>query len=959
MPPRPPLPDNISKDDRNFLSQINQTSGLDLRMPEPPPTNPEPASGHTQGVSWDKSAGPPVMTHQPVLSSDSAAAFASAASNLPPRPAGLAMKTSQQKVGKSTARLDMGDVIGPMELEAETHILKSLEEQGPPRSRNNTAEEGRILSNVPNEMAHDFTLSPLSPSPSITREVVSPPRSPQSSHNKEIPNPKSSLNKREPKAASASHRRTMTVEESLFGLTSALSAIQGNDRSYTLDDDTPANQGTASADRLARTVNILFNRNIKKPSTPPVDATPPPSDSVSSPAPAAPAPNAKSRWAQVKANMGELPAIDSKKNDDVAPADPSIRSNPSVKGGSVKGSVAMADIEQGDSEIHNNKDGNADEIGNNGSGHGLSQSEGRRKEANPFKHLPFGNKIKDEWDTVQKFLKPRQSAVYLYLKITIIYLVLPLVGIAAILFHVADNPPTGKGPDFETTIPSAAWWLLFIVRQVCTFSLAKMMETFIVDFLSLQTQFTLRVFGPVVTLLVVQSKGWPFMMTMWGIWDFALLAGDHSFARHWLYWQDVWGLFNEKNPAGDVASSLAYFRILAVAVSVGCVVSVKRLAVGLYLGRQTFSNFSTQLGQVMNKMLLVSEVAVLAKDIELKSWNQEEKKARGIGLSQQGQSTLRLSANNLSTLLKTADDEDDEVGTAGGDRNTTNSVFGTFEKIVEDDDGSPLNASQKTRIAQLLGNWEEPARGSSNVDNVPVSAVLQFRRALAHMDTDFPFSPAFGVADTRETCIASAQDVFLRLLLKTPESDGVLPFETIARTTVQKDGELNYDKVKDLIRIFRPDRDGSLNLLDFARSVDAVYKELRLLRATIAASSKIDVALENLFNVLFYGIVCFVILSMLGFDPLALFLSLSSIILAFAFMISSASAKYFEGILFILVQRPFSIGDRINVSSPESDANSGGAQGWIVENVTLFTTSVVLGKLLRAHEHSCCISVNL
>jgi small-conductance mechanosensitive channel len=50
----------------------------------------------------------------------------------------------------------------------------------------------------------------------------------------------------------------------------------------------------------------------------------------------------------------------------------------------------------------------------------------------------------------------------------------------------------------------------------------------------------------------------------------------------------------------------------------------------------------------------------------------------------------------------------------------------------------------------------------------------------------------------------------------------------------------------------------------------------------------------------------------------ALFLSLSSIILGFAFMIGGASAKYFEGILFILVRRPYDIGDRIHVSPIDS-----------------------------------------
>ena len=36
---------------------------------------------------------------------------------------------------------------------------------------------------------------------------------------------------------------------------------------------------------------------------------------------------------------------------------------------------------------------------------------------------------------------------------------------------------------------------------------------------------------------------------------------------------------------------------------------------------------------------------------------------------------------------------------------------------------------------------------------------------------------------------------------------------------------------------------------------------------------------------------------LLDSDPLALFLSLSSVIVAFAFMIGSAASKYFEGIL--------------------------------------------------------------
>lgn len=175
-----------------------------------------------------------------------------------------------------------------------------------------------------------------------------------------------------------------------------------------------------------------------------------------------------------------------------------------------------------------------------------------------------------------------------------------------------------------------------------------------------------------------------------------------------------------------------------------------------------------------------------------------------------------------------------------------------------------------------------------------MGSVLQFRRALASMDTPYPFSGSFGLADTRDHCVASAQAVYERLMLKNRTVNGKLHFDTIAVLAVQRGGGLDQERAKELIRTFRPDRDGGISMVDFVRSVDAVYKELRMLRATVAASSKIDKALESIMNIVFYVSAFCIILAAYGFDPLALFLSLSSIILAFAFMIGSASAKYFE-----------------------------------------------------------------
>jgi len=81
---------------------------------------------------------------------------------------------------------------------------------------------------------------------------------------------------------------------------------------------------------------------------------------------------------------------------------------------------------------------------------------------------------------------------------------------------------------------------------------------------------------------------------------------------------------------------------------------------------------------------------------------------------------------------------------------------------------------------------------------------------------------------------------------------------------LQEDGTIDHSKAKSLVKVFRPDRDGCLSILDFAKSVDAVYKEFRLLQASIENSTQIDRAFENIVNIIFYTIVVTIIMSQLG-----------------------------------------------------------------------------------------------
>lgn len=170
------------------------------------------------------------------------------------------------------------------------------------------------------------------------------------------------------------------------------------------------------------------------------------------------------------------------------------------------------------------------------------------------------------------------------------------------------------------------------------------------------------------------------------------------------------------------------------------------------------------------------------------------------------------------------------------------------------------------------------------------------------MDDKYPFSVTFGLADTREHCFESAQREYYQLLIHQNSGD-VLHFDTIAVVALNQDGTMDQEKMKDLVRLFRPSRQGELSEVDFLKSTDSLYKEFRLLQASISNSGSVSRALEIIVNYAFFIVLWCIMLSICGIDPIALFVSLSSFIVGFAFMIGNASSKYFEGILFIFVRR--------------------------------------------------------
>lgn len=743
------------------------------------------------------------------------------------------------------------DILDPMELATETVLMKSVEERDP--NYKGLPENADIFPDVPVDIGHDFTLSREDSNVNV-RNALSKGKS-----------------RRILPTTRAAASRSLTVEQNLFGLSSALASIDvpdGEDEDY---EDENSNQRDQSADRLAQTVNLIFNRKSSK------------SPSASANNSGESKSTAASRWGNINANMNEISTTEGPIADAAAAA------------GGGSGS-------QSGSESEARRSSHEDDTGN---------KKKKRKWLHPWQDTHQGSAIKAEWDSMQQFINPRRETIRSYIRIVFGYLMLPMIATAALLFHFVDNPPTGRGPALDSKEASVSWYLIFGARQLVTLTMAKLWQLLLVDYLALQTRVTLRLSGPVGTLWIVAGKGWPFIISTWAVIDFIVLSGDSSFARHWLFWQDWWGLFNESNPGGEVTSSTPYLTLLTCFLVGGVLTTTKRVLVSLMLGRKTYRNYSKQLAEVMGKMLLISQVAMLARSIERKVRHKQRQEEGGPREALESP-IAKISADDLSGYLRVADSANipGVAETEGLD---------TLELIVKENGGS-LNEAQKARISELLGRWDEPPRGKLGnavsavvlsfyiqrrffahstfylywQNHTPISAVLKFRQAVVQLETEFPFSRSFGIADTREKCVLNAQRAFERLRLKNP-TEGVLSFEILAHIALDHHtGALDEARVTDLIRVFRPDADGNVTLLDFARSVDVVYKDLRMLRASITNSQKIDRSIKTVINIVFYGILVVVILSQTGYDPLQIFLSLSGIVIAFSFMIRGASSAYFE-----------------------------------------------------------------
>jgi hypothetical protein len=111
------------------------------------------------------------------------------------------------------------------------------------------------------------------------------------------------------------------------------------------------------------------------------------------------------------------------------------------------------------------------------------------------------------------------------------------------------------------------------------------------------------------------------------------------------------------------------------------------------------------------------------------------------------------------------------------------------------------------------------------------------------MQTEYPFSRLFGRADSRDTCAASSAKIYEKLVKSQYTKNPNLQFSTLAKIATTKTGEVQDKKLKQLINLFRPNKDKELTLLDFTRVCVTVCYH----RATSCTLSHFIVSFDILF----------------------------------------------------------------------------------------------------------------
>lgn len=177
-------------------------------------------------------------------------------------------------------------------------------------------------------------------------------------------------------------------------------------------------------------------------------------------------------------------------------------------------------------------------------------------------------------------------------------------------------------------------------------------------------------------------------------------------------------------------------RILLIAVIVSALAAVKRLWLGLTLGKKTFSNYAEDLAKIVKKLIILSDVGALGRKFLIESL---ENNVQGSSSKAPSIARFGITRDEFDNMVRSHAQQPPEDGESslGSDESYQG---GRLINPVDVDQDGDISHSQQTKIDELLGAWEEPEESMAMEEDISISGILQFRHSLSYLESRFMFS---------------------------------------------------------------------------------------------------------------------------------------------------------------------------------------------------------------------------
>ena len=296
-----------------------------------------------------------------------------------------------------------------------------------------------------------------------------------------------------------------------------------------------------------------------------------------------------------------------------------------------------------------------------------------------------------------------------------------------------------------------------------------------------------------------------------------------------------------------------------------------------------------------------------------------------------------------------------------------------FLHLQYDMDGDELeahinNESILSQLRQCNGDNKDQWATDVDLDEVTFSVSKTMRGLLGNaLSEDVHL---FTEKATREAAADRASDILINLDL---DGNGYFEFKEVADALGHDDDDEGVAETAKFMAVFARTSKANLAKMqvtydDAVHTVFEVFQNRERLYRSLHARGQLAAVLHTGVSILFWAFATLAILIYLGISFFELIVPLSSFALGLSFLFGSTAAVAFRSMILVLVQRPFSVSDRIKIMGTEYpklivdritlmsiEAHSADGLCWIIPNSVLFDKPIVAYR--RSRDAAVSISI--